>query len=83
MTQPAHGLDPIVNSDRITGSTPPETGPQSSNVVGRPAIEKPLTAFHEPAEKPDSESEPLTEKETLLEGGSFDSLAPLQEIKPQ
>lgn len=76
MSNDQRGPDPAVDSDRGTGSTPPETGPQSASVVGRPAVEKPETAFHEPAESVAEESEPLTEREALDEGGSFDAIAP-------
>lgn len=76
----ATGPDPIVSSDRLTGSTPPETGAESANVVGRPATEEPRTAFHESTETADTEAEPLNEGEALTEGGSFDGVAPLQDI---
>ena len=80
MTQPASGPDPLVDSDRLRGSTPPESGSESGNVVGRPATEKPETAFHERHETPDTESEPLNAGEALAEGGSFDGVAPLQDL---
>ncbi len=67
-------LDPAFQSDRITGSTPPESGAESSNVVGRPATETPRTAFHEPAETKAEEREAFSDKEALKEGGSFDGL---------
>jgi hypothetical protein len=70
------GPDPVVNSDRGTGTTPPEQGPESNAVVGRPAVERPRTAFHEPAESKGEEREPFTEREALREGGSFDAIAP-------
>lgn len=76
MAQRETGPDPIVNSDRIRGTTPPESGAESNSVVGRPATEKPRTAFHEPAETAASESEPLTEREALESGGSFDAILP-------
>ncbi len=79
MKQPASGPDPIVNSDRMTGSTSPVTGPESTNVVGRPATEKPQTAFHEPAETTATEAENLSEEAALTEGGSFDAIAPVQD----
>ena len=66
----------MVNSDRGTGTTPPETGPESNSVVGRPAVERPRTAFHEPAETKGEEREPFNESEALAEGGSFDAIAP-------
>lgn len=65
-----------MDSDRGTGSTPPESGAQSASVVGRPAVEKPKTAFHEPAETEAEEREPLTEREALERGGSFDGIDP-------
>lgn len=74
------GPDPIVNSDRETGTTPPESGPQSSNVVGRPAVERPRTAFHEPNETEGQEREAFNEAEALAEGGSFDGLALPKEL---
>ena len=70
------GPDPVVNSDRGAGTTPPETGPESASVVGRPAVERPLTAFHEPAETEGHERKPFNEREALAEGGSFDALGP-------
>ena len=80
--QPERGPDPLVNSDRGTGTTPPESGPESGSVVGRPATEKPTTAFHEPAETPEHERRPLSEGEALTEGGSFDGIAPPGEQSP-
>jgi hypothetical protein len=76
------GPDPVVNADRGTGTTRPEQGPESGDVVGRPAVERPLTAFHEPAETPDRERKPLNEREALEEGGDFDGIAPLQDLPP-
>jgi hypothetical protein len=70
------GPDPVVNSDRGTGTTPPETGPESASVVGRPAVERPLTAFHQPAETEGLERKPFNEREALEEGGSFDAVKP-------
>ncbi len=81
MSERPSGPDPVVSSDNGTGTTPPETGAESSNVVGRPATEKPLTAFHESTETAENEAEPLTEREALVEGGSFDGVAPLQDIE--
>jgi hypothetical protein len=80
--QPERGPDPLANSDRGTGTTPPETGPESTSVVGRPATEQPRTAFHEPAEKADHERQPLNEDEALAKGGSFDAVAPPGEQTP-
>ena len=71
-------LDPVFDADRGKGSTPPESGPESSNVVGRPAVEQPRTAFHEPDETPAAEREPFSEDEACAEGGSFDAVAPTQ-----
>ena len=73
---PERGPDPVANSDRGAGTTPPETGPESASVVGRPATERPKTAFHEPAESAEQEREPFNEREALAEGGSFDAVAP-------
>jgi len=70
------GPDPVVNSDRETGTTPPESGAESNDVVGRPAVERPRTAFHEPTETEGEEREPFNEREALAEGGSFDGLLP-------
>ncbi len=77
------GPDPFVRADRGKGTTPPESGPESGDVVGRPAVEKPLTAFHEPNETPEEEREPLNEREALEEGGSFDGIAPLEALSPR
>lgn len=82
MTKRQRGPDPVVDSDRLTGTTPPESGPESNDVTGRPAIERPRTAFHQPAESPDHEREPLTPAEGLREGGSFDAVAPPQDLPP-
>ncbi len=76
MTHQPTDPDPVVDSDRGTGTTPPESGPESANVVGRPAVERPLTAFHEPDETPEDERRPLTKREAVERGGSFDGLAP-------
>jgi len=76
------GPDPVVNSDRGTGTTAPESGPESNAVVGRPATEKPRTAFHEPAETKGQERKPFNETEALEEGGSFDAVAPPGEQAP-
>jgi hypothetical protein len=70
------GPDPVVDSDRDDGTTPPEQGPESASVVGRPAVERPRTAFHEPAETEGQERRPFNEREALEEGGSFDAIAP-------
>jgi hypothetical protein len=76
----AEGPDPVVDSDRLAGTTPPESGAEGGNVVGRPAVERPLTAFHQPRETPESEAEPFTEREALERGGSFYGIAPLQDL---
>lgn len=81
MTERLSGPDPLLSSDNGTGSTPPETGAESSNVVGRPATEKHPRAFHESTETAETEAEPLTEREAVAEGGSFDGVAPLQDIE--
>ena len=70
------GPDPVLNADRGTGTTAPETGPESTSVVGRPAVERPQTAFHEPAETEAVERRPFNEDEALRKGGSFDAVAP-------
>ena len=75
-TQPEHGPDPVVNADRDRGTTPPERGADGNSVVGRPAVERPQTAFHEPAESESVEREPFSEDEALKNGGSFDAVAP-------
>ena len=80
--QPERGPDPLVDSDRGTGTTPPESGPESASVVGRPAAAGPKTAFHEPAETPEHERKPLNERAALAEGGSFDAVAPPGEPSP-
>ena len=80
--QPDQGPDPVVNSDRGSGTTPPERGPESGSVVGRPATEKPKTAFHEPAETADDERASLDKGEALSHGGSFDGIAPPGEQSP-
>ena len=71
-----------MNADRDRGTTPPEQGPESNDVAGRPAVERPRTAFHEPTETPDLEREPLNEREALEKGGEFDGIAPLQDLPP-
>jgi hypothetical protein len=80
MMRRERGPDPIDDSDRGTGTTPPEQGPESASVTGRPAVERPRTAFHQPAETPKDEREPLSETEALEEGGSFDAIAPPQDV---
>lgn len=76
----AEGPDPIVDSDRLSGTTAPERGPEGENVVGRPATERPLTAFHQATETPENEAEAFNEREALERGGSFSGIAPLQDL---
>jgi hypothetical protein len=76
----AEGPDPIVDSDRLSGTTAPERGPEGENVVGRPSIERPPSAFHQPTETPDTEAEAFNEREALERGGSFYGIAPLQDL---
>jgi hypothetical protein len=68
-------LDPVFQSDRNGGSTLPETGEESSNIVGRPtdAPEHGI-GFHERSETAAQEREAFSGDEALLEGGSFDGL---------
>jgi hypothetical protein len=82
MSNEQPGVDPVFASDRGTGSTPPEQGPESNSVAGRPATEKPRTAFHERTEGQAQEREPLSEDEALAEGGSFDAVAPPENLSP-
>jgi hypothetical protein len=68
-------LDPIFESDRNSGSTLPETGEQSSNIVGRPTdAAEHAVGFHEHSETVAQEREAFSGEEALLEGGSFDGL---------
>jgi hypothetical protein len=76
MSDQPKGPDPIIDSDRAKGTTPPETGPESASVVGRPAVERPLTAFHETTETVAEERQPFNTDQALKEGGSFDGTAP-------
>ncbi len=82
MSNEQPGVDPVFASERGTGSTPPEQGPESNSVAGRPATEKPRTAFHERTEGQAQEREPLSEGEALAEGGSFDAVAPPENLSP-
>jgi hypothetical protein len=68
--------DPVFDSDRGTGSTPPERGWESNSVAGRPPTERPVTAFHQPSETVDEEREGFDEETALEEGGSFDAMEP-------
>jgi hypothetical protein len=71
-------LDPVFDTDRDGGSTPPESGEQSGNVVGRPiAAHEHAIGFHDRAETSDVEREAMSEGEALREGGSFDGLGAL------
>ncbi len=76
----AEGPDPVVDSDRLSGTTAPESGAEGENVVGRPAVERPLTAVHQKTETPETEAEPFNEREALERGGSFQGIAPLQDL---
>ncbi|HTJ26202.1 MAG TPA: hypothetical protein VMA36_08555 [Candidatus Limnocylindria bacterium] len=49
-------------------------------MAGRPAVERPRTAFHLATETPEEERAPLSEADALEEGGSFDGVAPPQEL---
>ena len=79
MSTKQRGPDPVLDADRA-GTTPPEQGAESTSVVGRPATERPRTAFHENAETADEEREPLSPAEAVEEGGSYDGVAPLQDL---
>jgi hypothetical protein len=68
MKERERGPDPIVDSDRDKGTTGPEQMPEGSNVVGRPAG------------GPGDGKKPLAEATALNEGGSFDGIAPGQEV---
>ncbi len=70
-TDPA--TDSVFASDRDRGSTAPEDGAASSNVVGRPNSD-PANGFHEPEESAGVEREPFNPDEALTAGGSFDGL---------
>ncbi|MBD5656073.1 MAG: hypothetical protein IAI50_12985 [Candidatus Eremiobacteraeota bacterium] len=67
-------LDPVYESDRVTGSTKPESGTESSNVVGRPADKPGDEAFHETTETDTKERTDFDASEALESGGSFDGL---------
>ncbi len=70
------GPDPSIDADRLTGTTAPESGPEGSNVVGRPPGARTGPAFHEKEETPAEERRPFSPEEALAEGGSFDAVAP-------
>lgn len=72
-------LDTTYDSERGRGSTAPEQGAESSSVVGRPATERPVTAFHDSHETVDQERQHVDEATALEQGGSFDGLAPPNE----
>jgi hypothetical protein len=68
-------LDPVFESDRDAGSTAPESGAQSSNVVGRPLDHgEHSVGFHEATETPGLDREAFSSAEALKEGGSYDGL---------
>lgn len=68
-------LDRAFASDRNAGSTPPESGEQSSNVVGRPSdAADHAVGFHEQSESAAEERAAFTGEEALRDGGSFDGL---------
>jgi len=70
-------LDPAFESERGRGSTPPESGPAETSVVGRPIdAAQHQTAFQDDLETKREEREPFNEGEALREGGSFDAVAP-------
>jgi hypothetical protein len=62
------GPDPVVDSDRDRGTTEPEELPEGSNVVGRPG-----------GGEADGK-QPLSQPAALKKGGSFDGVAPGQEL---
>jgi hypothetical protein len=66
MKKPKRGPDPVVDSDRGTGTTRPEQAPEGSNLVGRPGK--------------GHGQKPLNEGAALKKGGSFDAIAPGQEV---
>jgi hypothetical protein len=75
MTQERSALDPVFSPDRDGGSTQPESGEESSNLVGRPAGDDDhAVGFHEETESPAVEREPFSGEEAVREGGSFDGL---------
>jgi hypothetical protein len=76
MTDANKGPDPVVDADRLAGTTRPEKGDESASVGGRPAVEPAPRAFHQRGETPDKERKHLTEREALDEGGSFDAIVP-------
>ncbi len=68
-------LDAVFESDRNGGAALPETGEQSSNIVGRPAdAADHAVGFHEHSETVAQEREAFSGEEALVEGGSFDGL---------
>ena len=77
-------LDPVFESDRNGGSTPPENGEESSGIVGRPAdVADHTVGFHERSETPALERERFDNEEALDDGGSFDGLGvPVAEDGP-
>jgi hypothetical protein len=68
-------LDSVFAADRNRGVTPPESGEQSADVVGRPVDANEHDAsFHEGTESAALEREGFSGEEALAEGGSFDGL---------
>jgi hypothetical protein len=74
MTHSDDALDPVFSADRGEGSTAPETGAESSNVVGRPTGDDHAVGFHAETQTPDVEQEAYNGEEAVREGGSFDGL---------
>jgi hypothetical protein len=67
--------DPVYDSDRNGGVTPPETGAESSDVVGRPAgSDERAAGFRESTETLDRDRSAFSGEEALKDGGSFDGL---------
>ncbi len=67
---------PLPKSNELSRSvTPPKSGEQSSDVVGRPVDANEHDAsFHERTESAALEREGFSGEEALAEGGSFDGL---------
>jgi hypothetical protein len=75
MTPMNDALDPVFSADRDGGSTAPESGRESSYVVGRPnGPDDRAAGFEEPAQTPDVEREAFSAEEAVRERGSFDGL---------
>ncbi len=75
------GPDPVVDSDRLKGTTPPELGDEGESVTGRPAVEPPPWAFHQRLERPNDEMQEVSKRRAVEDGGSFDAIAPLDELE--